>query len=109
MKQLMDIPFNIPAYRDIRVGDLIVYFDPSSIAHKGNVPCHCHLFKVIDKETRSSKMYVKTLSCYHEVEEMRCEQHSLKDCEINYSELKKYSRMMTKAVEVLFGDSHEHK
>jgi hypothetical protein len=106
MRQLLDIPYNVPTYQEIEVGDLIVSFN-SGFANDRSTPCHCHLLQVLEKESRYGKFYVKTVGCYCEIEEYNC--NKAHQSELNYSDMTKYTssyRMVTKAVQVLFGDAN---
>ena len=103
LKQFLDIPYNVPSYGEIKIGDLILSYN-YGFAMDRQMPCHCHLLRVFDKDIRYAKLHVKMIKCCTELEMRECS--PLKESEINYSDMKKYSylfRMATKTAQVLYG------
>ncbi len=110
MKQILDIPYNIPSYREVKTGDVFVSFN-SGYANDRKCPAHIHVLKVLEKEDRYAILHCEMIKCIHDaecIEVHECKKGS--NVRLIYSDMKTYShcyRALKGTAEVLFGENHE--
>lgn len=115
MKQYLDVPFNIPSYRDVQVGDFYLIYN-KEFAMDRKCACHVHMVQVKEKEERYAKLHCQLIKCYNDTPNDSLLQP--KECDFGtevlllYSDMKRLSwayRKLTGAAEVLFGVPHVNK